>query len=92
MVEFTGNFVTLLACNTIPDCDDIDGAFSKRLRCIHFPMEFVDNPTNENQKKINVNINKNFSNWRQDFMLLLLEEYKMYTIMVILLYIPIIWK
>jgi len=78
MVEFTGNFVTLLACNTIPDCDDIDGAFSKRLRCVNFPMEFVDNPVGENQKKINVNINKNFNNWRQDFMLLLLEEYKIY--------------
>ncbi len=41
----------LLICNDIPECDDIDNAFSKRLRCINFPTEFVDNPKNENQYK-----------------------------------------
>jgi P4 family phage/plasmid primase-like protien len=78
MVEFTGNFITLLICNDIPECDDIDAAFSKRLRCINFPTEFVENPKNENQRKMDVNINNNFNNWKQDFMLLLLEYYKNY--------------
>ncbi|ATZ80785.1 D5 family helicase-primase [Bodo saltans virus] len=78
MVKFTANFITLLICNDIPDCDDIDNAFSKRLRCINFPTEFVNEPTNENQKKINVNINKNFVYWKKDFMLLLIAHYKKY--------------
>jgi phage/plasmid-associated DNA primase len=67
-----------LICNDIPDCDDIDNAFSKRLRCINFSTEFVNEPIKENQKKINVNINKNFDYWKLDFMLLLIEKYKKY--------------
>ena len=78
MVEFTGNFITLLICNDIPECDDIDAAFSKRLRCINFPTEFVDNPVKANQRKMDVNINDNFNNWKRDFMLLLLEYYSNY--------------
>jgi P4 family phage/plasmid primase-like protien len=80
MIDFTAKFITLFVCNDIPECDDIDNAFSKRLRCINFPTEFVDNPVNDNQKKINVNINKNFEYWKNDFMLLLIEYYKNYTV------------
>ena len=36
-------------------------------------------PTKTNEKKINVNINKNFDCWKMDFMLLLIEYYKKYT-------------
>jgi P4 family phage/plasmid primase-like protien len=78
MIDFTANFITFLICNDIPDCDDIDNAFSKRLRCVNFPTEFVLEPTKENQKKINVNINENFDLWKNDFMLLLIEYYKKY--------------
>jgi phage/plasmid-associated DNA primase len=80
MIDFTANLITLLICNDIPDCDDIDNAFSKRLRCVNFPTEFVNNPKSQNQKKINANINKNFDCWKLDFILLLIEKYKMYTI------------
>jgi P4 family phage/plasmid primase-like protien len=79
MVDFTANFITLLICNDIPDCDDIDNAFSKRLRCINFPTEFVSEPTKENQKKMDVNINKNFDYWKLDFILLLIDYYKAYS-------------
>ena len=78
MIDFTAIFITLLICNDIPDCDDIDNAFSKRLRCINFPTEFVLDPTKENQKKIDTNINENFDHWKMDFMLLLIEFYKKY--------------
>ena len=79
MIEFTARFETLLICNDIPDCDDIDNAFSKRLRCINFPTEFVLEPKKDNHKKINTNINENFDSWKLDFMLLLIEYYKKYT-------------
>jgi phage/plasmid-associated DNA primase len=79
MIDFTANFITLLICNDIPDCDDIDNAFTKRLRCVNFPTEFVSEPQKPNQKKIDVNINKNFDIWKNDFMLLLIEHYKKYT-------------
>ncbi|ATZ80273.1 D5 family helicase-primase [Bodo saltans virus] len=80
MIKFTAKFITLLICNDIPDCDDFDNAFSKRLRCIHFPTEFVDEPKKLNQKKINVNINNNFEYWKLDFILLLIDYYKKYKI------------
>jgi P4 family phage/plasmid primase-like protien len=79
MIKFTAKFVTLLICNDIPDCDDIDNAFSKRLRCVNFPTEFVAEPKKDNQKKLDTNINLNFELWKMDFMLLLIEHYKKYT-------------
>jgi P4 family phage/plasmid primase-like protien len=79
MIEFSAKFETLLICNDIPDCDDIDNAFSKRLRCINFPTEFVNEPIKDNQKKIDVGINKKFDYWKLDFMLLLIDFYKNYT-------------
>jgi P4 family phage/plasmid primase-like protien len=78
MIDFTAKFITLLICNDIPECDDIDSAFSKRLRCVGFPTEFVLEPKAENQKKINPNINENFNYWKNDFMLLLIDYYKKY--------------
>jgi P4 family phage/plasmid primase-like protien len=79
IIKFKPKFITIFICNDIPECDDIDKAFSKRLRCVNFPTEFVNEPIKENQKKINVNINKNFDYWKLDFMLLLIEYYKKYT-------------
>ncbi len=76
---FTPNFVTLLVCNDIPECDELDNAFSKRLRCLVFPTEFVDNTEKDNQKKIDVNIMNNFNLWKMDIMLLLIDYYKKYT-------------
>jgi P4 family phage/plasmid primase-like protien len=67
MIKFAPNFVTLLVCNDIPECDNMDNAFSKRLRCINFPTEFVDD-----------DINMQFDNCKQDLFLILLEYYKKY--------------
>ncbi len=78
MVDFEPTFVTLFVCNDIPETDDIDTAFSKRLRCINFPTEFCDKPVKEHQKQINTAINENFNSWRNDLMLLLIEHYKKY--------------
>ena len=78
MIDFEPTFVTLFVCNDIPETDDIDTAFSKRLRCINFPTEFCDKPTKDNQKQINTAINENFNSWRNDLMLLLIEHYKVY--------------
>jgi P4 family phage/plasmid primase-like protien len=81
---FTPNFLTLFVCNDIPECDDVDVALSKRLRCVNFPTEFVDEPKHKHQKKINVAIRDNFDSWKSDFMLLLIDCYKKYTMTKIL--------
>jgi hypothetical protein len=79
MIKFAPNFITILVCNDIPECDKMDNAISKRLRCINFPTEFVDGvPKGKNQKKTNQKINILFDEWRQDMMLILIEHYKAY--------------
>ena len=66
-------------CNNIPVMDDNnDEAVWERTRCIEFPIKFVDNPTNENERKINRNLKKLLPLWKQDFMLLLIKKYKLY--------------
>jgi P4 family phage/plasmid primase-like protien len=80
MIDFSAKFITLLACNTIPECDNMDNAFSKRLRCINFPTEFVDeNPVLSHHKLKDDMINMYFDDWKQDFMLLLINYYKTYS-------------
>lgn len=75
MELFKANFITFLVCNDIPDMDNMDNAFTKRLRCINFPTEFVANPTLPHQKKIDETLQSKLMNWKNDFMLLLLEYY-----------------
>jgi P4 family phage/plasmid primase-like protien len=76
MEVFKANFLTFLVCNDIPDIDNMDNAFIKRLRCINFPTEFIVNPTLPHQKKIDETLQTKIINWKNDFMLLLLEYYK----------------
>jgi hypothetical protein len=37
--------------NDIPNCDDIDNAFSNHLRCLNYPAEFINEHKKENHKK-----------------------------------------
>jgi P4 family phage/plasmid primase-like protien len=75
MIPFKANFLTFLVCNDIPNIDNMDNAFVRRLRCINFPTEFIANPTLPHQKKIDENLQTKLSLWKNDFMLLLLEYY-----------------
>jgi P4 family phage/plasmid primase-like protien len=75
MESFKGNFITIMVCKEIPNIDNMDNAFGKRLRCVNFPTEFVQNPSLPNQKKIDENLQSKLSLWKNDFMLLLLEYY-----------------
>jgi len=78
MIEFKPNFITIFVCNNMPIYNYIDDKFNRKLKYIVFPTKFVDNPTNELQKKINIHIDENFYMWKSDFMLLLIECYKKY--------------
>lgn len=75
MEPFKANFLTFLVCNDIPNIDNMDNAFTKRLRCINFPTEFVPEPKLPNQKKIDETLQTKLVLWKNDFMLLLLEYY-----------------
>lgn len=47
-------------------------------RYINFPVKFVHNPLEKNEKKIDVYMYKKIKDWKQDFMLLLLKYYQKY--------------
>ena len=76
MIEFEVNFKIILLCNAVPEADQDDKAYRKRLKCIGFPTTFVDNPKNDNEKKINYNLNVDC--FKQYFILLLIKYYNKY--------------
>lgn len=79
IIEFEPTHKIGILCNNIPVMDDNnDEAVWERTRCIEFPIKFVDNPTKENERKINRNLKQVLPLWKQDFMLLLIEKYKEY--------------
>jgi len=79
MITFTLKFKLILLCNDKPKVNAInDQAFWNRCRCVEFPITFVENPVNENQKKIDENLDEKMINWKNDFFLLLLKYYQLY--------------
>jgi P4 family phage/plasmid primase-like protien len=79
IVSFIPQFSMILLCNEIPLFDNQnDHAIWERCRYINFPITFVDEPKNENQKKIDYGLKNKLFNWKEDFMLLLLDYYKIY--------------
>ena len=68
-----------LLCNKIPAFSDPDDpAIWARTMCLEFPITFVENPKKLNEKKIDKTLKKKVELWKQDFMLLLIENYKLY--------------
>ena len=76
MIEFEVNFKIILLCNKVPEADHDDKAYRRRLKCIEFPTTFVDNPVNENEKKINYNLN--IDEFKQYFILILIKYFNNY--------------
>jgi len=77
---FNTNFMWIMVCNYIPKVDLVDDDLLSKFRVVTFPSEFIDfpNPKFKNQKKVNVKIMDELKNWTNDFLLLLLEYYKLY--------------
>lgn len=78
MVKFKPGLVTILVCNNIPDVDEMDKSFAKRLVVINFETVFVNNPKKINEKQIDKDLSLKIPKWKNDFMLILIEYYKMY--------------
>jgi phage/plasmid-associated DNA primase len=67
--------------NKKPVLSGSDGGVKRRLRNIRFPYNFVQNPTKENEKLMDKSISEEFKNdvgYHQQFMLILLERYRLY--------------
>lgn len=68
-----------IICGGIPSFDNNnDPSMWENVRCIKFPITFVDNPHNIYERKIDRNLSQKIKFWKQDFMLLLIEKYNQY--------------
>ena len=78
MVNFKPQFKLISLFNQIPDVDKLDAGFWSRCKVVDFPMTFVENPTEENELALDKNLKQKLEEWKQDFMLLLIEHCKQY--------------
>lgn len=74
--EFTPLFKIILMCNRLPVIPSTDGGTWRRLRVVHFPSKFVDNPTEPNEFKKNRTVSMRIDDWKQVFMAMLVECFR----------------
>lgn len=79
MVEFIAEFCFVSLCNDIPLFDKYDKGIERRLRVLSFPTKFVENPTQTNERQININLKSIIGSYRNELMLMLIEYYQKYS-------------
>ncbi len=77
-IEFVPQFKMVLLCNALPHVPSDDGGTWRRIRLTEFTSKFVDNPVEENEYPIDYDLTDKMLHWREHFMALLLEYYKLY--------------
>lgn len=74
--EFVPLFKIVLMCNRLPVIPSTDGGTWRRLRVVHFPSKFVDNPTEPNEFQKNRSIGVRMEEWKSVFMAVLVEYFR----------------
>ena len=78
IIELRINFKIIMLSNDIPDINDPnDNSYFRRVKYINFPIQFIDNPIESYQKKIDYNLN--VDELKNEFMHLLIKYYNNYT-------------
>lgn len=78
-MEFKPQFGIMIQMNDMPALDKVDHAFGSTLKVIRFPFTFCNEPKKPNEKPIDTTLKSLFSDniaYRQQFMLILLDNYK----------------
>lgn len=76
-VSYVPQFAVWIQCNTVPKLNKIDRAIGLSLVIIPFPLQFVENPAKENERKINSSLKGEMAKdtaWRDEFILMLIER------------------
>ena len=77
-LEFYPQHSTFLLCNSLPFLDSSDNGAWTRSRILEFKYTFKKTPVAENERPIDDELKRRVKNWGPQFMLLLLEYYKIY--------------
>ena len=76
--EYTPQYAMIINCNEIPELSKVDNnnAITRRLRVIHFPTKFCDNPSKPHEKLGDPLLNKKLADdirYRQAFLKILVD-------------------
>ena len=77
-VEFKPQFKMLLLCNHLPSVPSDDGGTWRRIRVVEFLSKFVDNPIEESEFPIDLELSIRMEEWKEAFMSMLIEYFKLY--------------
>ena len=77
-VEFKPQFKLLLLCNHLPSVPSDDGGTWRRIRVVEFTSKFVDNPKEENEFPIDLELGEKIEKWKLYFIPMLLDYYRLY--------------
>ena len=78
IIRFKPQFKLISLFNDIPNVDKLDAGFWSKCKVVNFPTTFVKNPKNKNELPIDKDLKEKIVEWKQDFMLLLIEYCKKY--------------
>ena len=76
--KFRPKFKSFLVANDLPATSEATVALFRRIRIIHFPTSFVENPKAPDERKIDVNLDKKLKSAAPYFIGLLIEHYRLY--------------
>jgi len=74
-ITFRNKAKLIMLCNALPTPSSQDDGVWRRIRAVHFPIQFVDNPTEENERKKDITLDTKIPKWRQAFINLLIAYY-----------------
>ena len=79
-IEFKPQFKLVLTCNDLPQIPSNDNGTWRRIRTVHFPSKFVENPNPKKkyEYQIDYEIPKKLQEWGNAFMYIVLKYYKEY--------------
>lgn len=75
-VSFKLQGTMIMCCNDLPTVTSIDGGTWRRIRVVEFKSRFCENPTKENEFKIDPTIKYKIKSWRPYFMSILIHWYQ----------------
>lgn len=77
-IKFKPQFKIILVCNDLPKVPPYDGGVWRRLEVVEFISKFVEDPQEENEYPRDEQLSEKLNEWKESFMSVLLEYYKLY--------------